>query len=87
MPRAIGAASGLRGLLHSDAALAELSISCSASFPPCELLRRFSVHSAGPAPVHLPPGLDQKCWSAYFEGHTDHQESAASLRGRHPRIL
>jgi hypothetical protein len=56
MPRAIGAASGLRGLLHSDAALAELSISCSASFPlfpdhrpksTSEPLRQFLEHARG----------------------------------------
>src|ERR1700747_570885 len=33
VPRSIGAARSLRGLLRSDAALAELSISCGSSLP------------------------------------------------------
>src|SRR5580704_8150798 len=33
VPRSIGAARRFRGVLRSDAALAELSISCSSSFP------------------------------------------------------
>ena len=56
MPRSIGAAGCLRGFLRNDAALAELSISCSASFPlfpdhrpksTSEPLRQFLEHARG----------------------------------------
>jgi len=56
VPRSIGAAGGLRGFLRRDAALAELSISGSSSFPlfpdhrpksTSEPLRQFLEHARG----------------------------------------
>ncbi len=56
VPRSIGAARRFRGVLRSDAALAELSISCSSSFPlfpdhrpksTAEPLRQFLEHARG----------------------------------------
>jgi hypothetical protein len=56
VPRSIGATRRFRGVLRSDAALAELSISCSASFPlfpdhrpksTSEPLRQFLEHARG----------------------------------------